>query len=64
MSVKTFFGVVYRSCELDFMLFTFVSGLLNVAVVISDCIATNDGMIKDSESTVFGTNRSCPNLRQ
>ena len=45
------------------MLFTFICGLVNVAAVISDCIATKDGMIKSLESTVFGTNGSCPNLR-
>ena len=45
------------------MLFTFVCGLVNVAAIISYCIATNGGMIKDLESTVFGTNRSCPYLR-
>jgi hypothetical protein len=42
---------------------TFICGLPNVAVIISDCIATHDGMMQDLESTVFGTNRSCPNLR-
>ena len=45
------------------MLFTFICGLLNVAVIISDCIAMDDGMIVDLESAVFGTNRSRPNLR-
>jgi len=45
------------------MLFTFICGLVNVATIISDRIATNDGMIKDLESIVFGTNRSCPNMR-
>jgi hypothetical protein len=46
------------------MLFTFICGLRNVAaVVISDSIAADDGMIKGLESTVLGTNRSCPNLR-
>jgi hypothetical protein len=34
---KVFFDYVCRSCELEFMIFTFV----NVAVIMSDCIATN-----------------------
>ena len=62
VKIKRFSTMFTEAAKLS-LLFTFICGLVNVAVIISDCTATNDGMIKDLESTVFGTNRSCPNLR-